>query len=67
MWARFCEIGSGRAIFKDRDKSIHDDVNEIPAERRNGYSWYNAAPQAALDRYAEWSVAHPPAKEAPRK
>ena len=67
IWARFYEIGSGRAIFGDRDKSIHDDVNEISAERRNGYSWYNAAPQAALDRYAEWSANHPRAREAPRK
>jgi PelA/Pel-15E family pectate lyase len=62
IWARFSEIGSDRAIFGDRDKSIHDDVNEISAERRNGYSWYNAAPQEAIERYAEWSAAHPPIK-----
>ena len=37
---------------------------EISAERRNGYSWYNAAPQQALDRYAEWSRIHPPSKNA---
>ncbi|SPE33809.1 conserved hypothetical protein [Candidatus Sulfopaludibacter sp. SbA3] len=59
IWSRFYEIGTGRAIFGDRDKSIHDDVNEISAERRNGYSWYNAAPQEALDRFAEWSASHP--------
>lgn len=58
IWARFYEIGSGRAIFGDRDKSIHDDVNEISSERRNGYSWYNAGPKEALDRYGEWSGAH---------
>ena len=40
---------------------IHDDVNELSAERRDGYSWYNAGPREALDRYAEWSVSHPPA------
>jgi PelA/Pel-15E family pectate lyase len=62
IWARFSEIGPDRAIFGDRDKSIHDDVNEISAERRNGYSWYNAGPQEALDRYAEWSAAHPRVK-----
>ena len=54
IWARFYDIGTGRPIFGDRDKTIHDDVNEISAERRNGYSWYNAAPQQALDRYATW-------------
>jgi PelA/Pel-15E family pectate lyase len=54
IWARFYQIGTGRPIFGDRDKSIHDDVDELSAERRNGYSWYNAAPQEALDRFAEW-------------
>jgi PelA/Pel-15E family pectate lyase len=56
IWSRFYEIGSDRPIFGDRDKSIHDDVNEISLERRNGYSWYNAGPQAALDRFAEWNA-----------
>jgi len=58
IWARFYEIGTNRPIFGDRDKSLHDDVNELSAERRNGYSWYNAAPQEALAQYAEWSKAH---------
>ena len=58
IWARFYEPGTGRPIFGDRDKSIHDDVNEISAERRNGYSWYNAAPKEALDRFREWSARH---------
>ena len=54
IWARFYEIGSDRPIFGDRDKSIHDTVDEISLERRNGYSWYNRTAQQALDRYAEW-------------
>lgn len=58
IWARFYERGTGRPIFGDRDKSIHDDVNEISAERRNGYSWYNTAPNEALDRFKDWSVQH---------
>ena len=53
LWARFYEIGTDRAIFGDRDRSIHDTVDEISRERRNGYSWYTPAPKAALDRYAE--------------
>ena len=65
LWARFYEIGSDRAVFGDRDKSIHDDVNEISPERRNGYSWYNAGPKEALDRFAEWSLSHPRSKETP--
>jgi PelA/Pel-15E family pectate lyase len=59
IWARYYEIGSDRPTFGDRDKSIHDDVNELSLERRNRYSWYNAAPAAALDRFAVWSAAHP--------
>jgi PelA/Pel-15E family pectate lyase len=62
IWARYYEIGSDRPIFGDRDQSIHDDVNELSLERRNGYSWYNAAPVAALDRFGVWSASHPPAK-----
>ncbi len=59
IWSRFYEIGSDRAIFGDRDKSIHDDVNEISLERRNGYSWYNAGPKAALERFTGWNASRP--------
>ena len=62
IWARFYEIGTGRPIFADRDKSIHDNVEELSRERRMGYSWYNNGPQEALDRYAQWSVLHPRAR-----
>jgi PelA/Pel-15E family pectate lyase len=55
LWARFYEVGTDRPLFGDRDKTIHDTVDEISRERRDGYSWYTPAPQQALDRYAEWS------------
>ena len=55
IWARFYAIGTDMPLFGDRDKSIHDTVDEISLERRNGYSWYNSAAKAALDRYAEWN------------
>ncbi len=58
LWARYYQIGTERPIFGDRDKSIHDDMSEISQERRKGYGWYNEVPQAALDRYAEWRLAH---------
>ena len=58
IWARFYGIGGNRPIFGDRDRSIHDSVDEISAERRNGYSWYTPAPKEALDRYAEWRKTH---------
>ena len=59
IWARYYELKTDRPLFGDRDKSIHDDLNEISAERRNGYSWFNNAPQRALDRYATWAKIHP--------
>jgi PelA/Pel-15E family pectate lyase len=58
IWARDYQIGTDRPIFGDRDKSIHDDVNEISEERRNGYSWYNDGPERMLERYADWKKVH---------
>jgi PelA/Pel-15E family pectate lyase len=58
LWARYYEVGADRPIFGDRDKTIHDDVNEISQERRNGYSWYGEGPGRALEQYAAWSKAH---------
>ena len=61
IWARYYEIGTDRPLFGDRDRSIHDDVSEISAERRNGYGWFGDSPKRALDHYRKWAKAHPPA------
>ncbi|MGD0652292.1 MAG: pectate lyase [Verrucomicrobiia bacterium] len=58
LWSRYYEIGTDRPIFGDRDKSIHDNVNEISLERRNGYSWYGDSGTRALQQYALWSKTH---------
>ena len=58
-WARFYQIGTDLPLFGDRDRSIHDTVTEISAERQKGYSWFNNAGQAALTRYEKWSQTHP--------
>jgi len=60
IWARYYQIGTDKPIFGDRDKTIHDNVNEIGRERRNGYSWYNTEGIALLTQYKTWSAAHPP-------
>jgi len=57
IWSRNYDIQSGKPIFGDWDKSIQDDVNNISKGRRNGYSWYNAAPQKAIDAYAKQGAA----------
>ena len=59
LWARYYEIGSNRPIFGDRDKTVHDQVEELSLERQRGYNWYNSGPQEMLDTYAAWSVTHP--------
>jgi len=58
IWARYYSISTGRPVFGDRDKTIHDDVSELSSERRNGYAWYSAGPQQALDAYAVWTRSH---------
>jgi len=55
IWARYYCIATGKPIFGDRDKTIHDNVNELSLERRNGYAWYSSGPQQALDAYAGWA------------
>jgi PelA/Pel-15E family pectate lyase len=58
IWARYYSIRTGLPVFGDRDKTIHDDVSDLSLERRNGYAWYSAGPQQALDAYAAWSRSH---------
>ena len=62
LWARYYSITTQKPIFGDRDKTLHDDVNELSEERRNGYAWYSGGAQQAIDRYAAWSKDHAPAK-----
>ncbi len=58
LWSRYYEIGTDRPIFGDRDKTIHDQVNEISKERRQGYGWYRDTPKRALEHYAGWKKEH---------
>ena len=48
LWARFIDLKTLKPIFGDRDRSIHDDINDISHERRNRYSWFNTAPNKFL-------------------
>jgi PelA/Pel-15E family pectate lyase len=59
IWSRFYDIATMKPIFGDRDRSIHDDVNELSLERRNGYGWYGTRPAEVLAAYANWARAHP--------
>ena len=46
-------------MFGDRDRTVHDDVNELSIERRNGYAWFVTSPARAIERYASWSRRYP--------
>lgn len=58
FWPRYAEIGSNRPLFGDRDKTIHDRVEEISTERRNGYAWYGDGPKRVLEHYQKWARSH---------
>ena len=62
IWARYYQIGTDRSIFGDRDQTIHDDVNELSKERRNGYSWFGERPKRSLEQYVRWSQTYPEGK-----
>jgi PelA/Pel-15E family pectate lyase len=62
LWARYYDIATNRPIFGDRDKTIHDNVNEISKERRNGYAWYRDSPGKALEKYSRWRNEFPAAR-----
>jgi PelA/Pel-15E family pectate lyase len=61
IWSRYSSIPAQKPIFGDRDKTLHDNVNEISVERRNGYAWYSSGEQKTIDDYADWSKANAPA------
>ncbi|MDP9050112.1 MAG: pectate lyase [Acidobacteriota bacterium] len=58
LWARYYSIPAQKPIFGDRDKTLHDNVNELSLERRNGYAWYSAGEQKTIDDYANWAKAN---------
>jgi len=50
LWARFYEIGTNRPIFAGRDGVKRYALDEIEAERRNGYAWYGTWGSEVLKR-----------------
>ena len=54
IWPRYTSIQTGKPIFGDRDKTIHDNVDDLTVERKNGYSWYSGGANNALEAYVAW-------------
>lgn len=55
LWARFYDTQTLKPVFGDRDKSLHDDVAGVSAERRNGYAWFVTVPKKALQAHEGWA------------
>jgi PelA/Pel-15E family pectate lyase len=58
LWARYYSVPQQKPLFGDRDKTLHDSVNDLSPERRNGYAWYSGGEQKTIDEYAAWAKAH---------
>jgi len=58
IWARFYALDTQQPVFGDRDKTLHDDMNDLSKERRNGYAWYNTEPASAIKMYETWCASH---------
>jgi PelA/Pel-15E family pectate lyase len=59
LWARYYEIGTGKPIFGERDRTIHYTPAELSFERRKGYQWFNSAANALFPLYASWKKSLP--------
>ena len=58
LWSRYYDT-AGKPVFGERDKTLHDNVNELSLERRNGYAWFGTAPAKAIKAYEGWAKSHP--------
>ncbi|GIQ61110.1 hypothetical protein Flavo103_42450 [Flavobacterium collinsii] len=56
IWARFMDLTTNEPFFCDRDGIRKKSIDEIGAERRNGYSWYSDAPKEVLKKYPAWAA-----------
>ena len=54
LWARFYEIGTGKPLFGDRDRTIHYVFGELSNERRKGYGWYQPSAGVVFEAYKTW-------------
>ena len=54
IWTRYYELKTHRPLFCNRDSKVVYSLAEVTRERRDGYSWYNYAPQKVLNNYSKW-------------
>ena len=54
LWARFYDFEHVQPFVCDRDGVPRAHLEDIGAERRNGYSWYNDRPSLLYPIYEQW-------------
>ena len=54
IWTRYYELKTHRPMFCNRDSKVVYTLAEVTRERRDGYGWYNYAPQDVLKKYKNW-------------
>lgn len=54
LWARYHDAKTLQPVFGDRDKTLHDDVHDLSAERRRGYAWWGSWPVKTIQAYDVW-------------
>ncbi len=58
LWARFYDLQHCKPFVCDRDGIPRRHLEEIGAERRNGYAWYGDRPAALFEQYKKWAARH---------
>ena len=60
MWARFYDLELCEPFVCDRDGVPRRHLEQIGAERRNGYAWYTDRPLSLYKRYQKWAKKYDP-------
>jgi PelA/Pel-15E family pectate lyase len=60
IWARFYDLELCEPFVCDRDGVPRRHLEQIGAERRNGYAWYSDRPISLYKRYQKWAKKYDP-------
>lgn len=60
LWARFYDLERCEPFVCDRDGLPRRRLEQIGAERRNGYAWYGTRPADLYPQYEAWAAKYDP-------
>lgn len=61
LWGRFYDLDHNLPYVCDRDGIPRRRLEDIGAERRNGYGWYTTSPALLYELYNDWADRYDPA------